>query len=81
MIEPDLRFRIERYIEALFVAPRGVTVAPSEEVAEAFWVPLPLLAHPSATGEATFTDRGVDRPQHSLGGGRRGEHVPVVLTE
>ena len=62
----------------VFVAPRGVTVAPSEEVAEAFWVPLPLLAHPSATGEATFTDRGVERTERSF---RLGQHVVWGLTE
>ena len=56
----------------VFIAPRNVTIAPSAEVAEAFWVPLPLLAHPSATGEATFTDRGIERTERSF---RLGQHV------
>ena len=62
----------------VFVAPRDVTVVTSAEVAEAFWVPLPLLAHPSATGEATFTDRGVERTERSF---RLGQHVIWGLTE
>ena len=62
----------------VFIAPRGVTIAPSVEVAEAFWVPLPLLAHPSATGEATFTDRGVERTERSF---QLGQHVVWGLTE
>ena len=62
----------------VFVAPRDVTIVTSAEVAEAFWVPLPLLAHPSATGEATFTDRGVERTERSF---RLGQHVVWGLTE
>ena len=62
----------------VFVAPRDVTIETSAEVAEAFWVPLPLLAHPSATGEATFTDRGVERTERSF---KLGEHVIWGLTE
>ena len=62
----------------VFVVPRDVTVVASYEVAAAFWVPLPLLEHPSATGEATFTDRGVERTERSF---RLGEHVIWGLTE
>ena len=62
----------------VFIAPRRITIAPSAEVAEAFWVPLPLLAHPSATGEATFTDRGIERTERSF---RLGQHVVWGLTE
>ena len=62
----------------VFVAPSEITIAPSHEVAEAFWVPLELLAHPSATGEATFTDRGVERTERSF---RLGQHVIWGLTE
>ena len=62
----------------VFIAPRAVTIVTSAEVAEAFWVPLPLLAHPSATGEATFTDRGVERTERSF---RLGQHVVWGLTE
>ena len=62
----------------VFIAPRHVTIVTSEEVAEAFWVPLPLLAHPSATGEATFTDRGVERTERSF---QLGQHVVWGLTE
>jgi 8-oxo-dGTP pyrophosphatase MutT (NUDIX family) len=62
----------------VFVAPRDVTIVPSPEVAEAFWVPLPLLAHPSATGEATFTDRGIERTERSF---QLGQHVVWGLTE
>src|SRR5688500_5611183 len=62
----------------VFVARRDVTIVTSAEVAEAFWVPLPLLAHPSATGEATFTDRGVERTERSF---RLGQHVIWGLTE
>ncbi len=62
----------------VFVAPRDVTIVTSAEVAEAFWVPLPLLAHPSATGEATFTDRGIERTERSF---RLGQHVVWGLTE
>ncbi len=62
----------------VFVIPRDVTIVTSDEVAEAFWVPLPLLAHPSATGEATFTDRGVERTERSV---RLGQHVIWGLTE
>jgi 8-oxo-dGTP pyrophosphatase MutT (NUDIX family) len=62
----------------VFIAPRDVTIAPSAEVAEAFWVPVPLLAHPSATGEATFTDRGIERTERSF---RLGQHVVWGLTE
>ena len=62
----------------VFVTPRDLSVVTSIEVAEAFWVPLPLLAHPSATGEATFTERGVERTERSF---RLGEHVIWGLTE
>ena len=62
----------------VFVAPRDVTIVTSPEVAEAFWVPLPLLAHPSATGEATFTDRGIERTERSF---QLGQHVVWGLTE
>jgi 8-oxo-dGTP pyrophosphatase MutT (NUDIX family) len=62
----------------VFVAPRDVTIVTSPEVAEAFWVPLPLLSHPSATGEATFTDRGIERTERSF---RLGQHVVWGLTE
>ena len=62
----------------VFVAPSEVTIVTSDEVAEAFWVPLGLLAHPSATGEATFTDRGVERTERSF---RLGQHVIWGLTE
>jgi hypothetical protein len=62
----------------VFVAPSEVTIVTSAEVAEAFWVPLGLLAHPSATGEATFTDRGVERTERSF---RLGQHVIWGLTE
>lgn len=62
----------------VFVVSSDVTIAKSPEVAEAFWVPLHLLADPSATGEATFTDRGVERTERSF---RLGEHVVWGLTE
>jgi 8-oxo-dGTP pyrophosphatase MutT (NUDIX family) len=62
----------------VFIAPRDVTIIPSREVAEVFWVPLPMLAHPSATGEATFTDRGTERTERSF---RLGQHVVWGLTE
>jgi 8-oxo-dGTP pyrophosphatase MutT (NUDIX family) len=62
----------------VFIAPRDVTIVPSPEVAEAFWVPVSLLAHPSATGEATFTDRGIERTERSF---RLGQHVVWGLTE
>ena len=62
----------------VFVAPRDITIVTSPEVAEAFWVPLPLLSHPSATGEATFTDRGIERTERSF---RLGQHVVWGLTE
>lgn len=62
----------------VFVAPRDIAIVTSSEVAEAFWVPIPLLAHPSATGEATFTDRGVERTERSF---RLGQHVIWGLTE
>ena len=62
----------------VFVAPSEVTIVTSAEVAEAFWVPLELLSHPSATGEATFTDRGVERTERSF---RLGQHVIWGLTE
>ena len=62
----------------VFVAQSTVTIVTSHEVAEAFWVPLGLLAHPSATGEATFTDRGIERTERSF---RLGQHVIWGLTE
>jgi 8-oxo-dGTP pyrophosphatase MutT (NUDIX family) len=62
----------------VFVVSSDVTVTPSDEVAEAFWVPLPLLFDPSASGEVTFTDRGVERTERSF---RLGEHVVWGLTE
>lgn len=62
----------------VFVAPRDVTIVASHEVAAAFWVPLALLSHPSATGEATFTDRGIERTERSF---RLGDHVIWGLTE
>lgn len=62
----------------VFVAPRDLVIVTSSEVAEAFWVPIALLAHPSATGEATFTDRGVERTERSF---RLGQHVIWGLTE
>ncbi len=62
----------------VFAIGGGVTVTPSPEVAEAFWVPLQLLADPSATGEATFVDRGIERTERSF---RLGEHVIWGLTE
>lgn len=62
----------------VFISPRDVTIVTSPEVAEAFWVPVPLLAHPSASGEATFIDRGVERTERSF---RLGQHVVWGLTE
>ena len=62
----------------VFIAPSQITIVTSAEVAEAFWVPLGLLAHPSATGEATFTDRGIERTERSF---RLGQHVIWGLTE
>lgn len=62
----------------VFVAPRDVTIVKSEEVAEAFWVTLPLLAHPAATGEVTFTESGVERTERSF---RLGAHIVWGLTE
>lgn len=62
----------------VFVVPRDIAVVASYEVAAAFWVPLHLLEHPSATGEATFTDRGIERTERSF---RLGEHVIWGLTE
>jgi 8-oxo-dGTP pyrophosphatase MutT (NUDIX family) len=62
----------------VFVVSSNVTITPSQEVAEAFWVPLPLLADPSATGEVTFTDRGVERTERSF---RVGDRVVWGLTE
>ena len=62
----------------VFVSASDVTIVTSPEVAEAFWVPLPLLAHPSATGEATFTDRGIERTERSF---QLGQHVVWGLTE
>jgi 8-oxo-dGTP pyrophosphatase MutT (NUDIX family) len=62
----------------VFIAPENVTVVTSSEVADAFWVPVAQLAHPSATGEATFTDRGVERTERSF---RLGDHIIWGLTE
>ncbi len=62
----------------VFVAPGDVVIATSDEVAEAFWIPLALLADPSATGEATFTDRGVERTERSF---QLGQRVIWGLTE
>lgn len=62
----------------VFVVSSDVTVAPSDEVAEAFWVPLRLLADPSASGEVTFTDRGEERTERSF---RLGGKVVWGLTE
>ena len=62
----------------VFISPRDVTIVTSPEVAEAFWVPVPLLAHPSVSGEATFIDRGIERTERSF---RLGEHVVWGLTE
>jgi 8-oxo-dGTP pyrophosphatase MutT (NUDIX family) len=62
----------------VFAVDAKVTVAPSHEVAEAFWVPLPVLADPATAGEATFVDRGIERTERSF---RLGEHVIWGLTE
>jgi len=62
----------------VFVTPGDVTIATSDEVAEAFWIPLALLADPSATGEATFTERGVERTERSF---QLGQRVIWGLTE
>jgi 8-oxo-dGTP pyrophosphatase MutT (NUDIX family) len=62
----------------VFAVGGELTVTPSPEVAEAFWVPLPLLADPSAAGEATFVDRGIERTERGF---RLGEHVIWGLTE
>jgi len=62
----------------VFVTPGDVPIATSDEVAEAFWIPLALLADPSATGEATFTDRGVERTERSF---QLGQRVIWGLTE
>ena len=62
----------------VFAIGGDVAVTPSHEVAEAFWVPLPLLAEPSVAGEATFVDRGIERTERSF---RLGEHVIWGLTE
>ena len=62
----------------VFAIGGQIEVTPSHEVAEAFWVPLPLLADPSATGEATFVDGGIERTERSF---RLGEHVIWGLTE
>jgi 8-oxo-dGTP pyrophosphatase MutT (NUDIX family) len=62
----------------VFISPRSVTIVTSPEVAEAFWVPVPLLAHPSVSGEATFIDRGIERTERSF---QLGQHVVWGLTE
>ena len=62
----------------VFAIGGEIAVTLSREVAEAFWVPLPLLADPSAAGEATFVDRGIERTERSF---RLGEHVIWGLTE
>ncbi len=62
----------------VFVAPRHITIATSPEVAEAFWVPVSQLEHPSVSGEATFIDRGIERTERSF---RLGDHVVWGLTE
>lgn len=62
----------------VFVTPGDVAIATSDEVAEAFWIPLALLADPSASGEATFTDRGVERTERTF---QLGQRVIWGLTE
>jgi 8-oxo-dGTP pyrophosphatase MutT (NUDIX family) len=56
----------------------GVSVVPSREVAEAFWVPLDVLRAPGAWGAGTVQMRGVERTVTVF---RHGDHVVWGLTE
>ena len=55
-----------------------VRIAPSREVAEAFWVPLTALRSPVAWGTGSVLVRGVERTVSVF---RHGEHVVWGLTE
>ena len=60
------------------VLDTDVVLAPSEEVALAFWVPLGALLHPSTSTEATVVVRGVERTVASY---RFGDHTIWGMTE
>ena len=60
------------------VLDRDVAIAPSEEVALAFWVPLQALLHPATSTEATIVARGVERTVSSY---RFGDHPIWGMTE
>jgi 8-oxo-dGTP pyrophosphatase MutT (NUDIX family) len=60
------------------VVPAGVAIEPSEEVADAFWVPLASLADPTIAVESEVTSRGATWrvPTYQLG-----SHVVWGMTE
>ena len=60
------------------VLDRDVDLAPSEEVALAFWVPLRALLHPATSTDATIVVRGVERTVASY---RFGDHTIWGMTE
>jgi 8-oxo-dGTP pyrophosphatase MutT (NUDIX family) len=60
------------------VVGRGVSVVPSDEVAEAFWVPWSLLVDPLTTMESTVRARGAEWRVPSYVVGR---HVVWGMTE
>jgi 8-oxo-dGTP pyrophosphatase MutT (NUDIX family) len=55
-----------------------VTIVPSHEVAAAFWVPLSVLAAPTAWGLGTVHVRGVER---SVSAFQHGDYIVWGLTE
>ena len=60
------------------VLDTDVELAPSDEVALAFWVPLQALLHPATSMEATVVVRGVERTVSSY---RFGNHTIWGMTE
>jgi len=60
------------------VLDTDVVLAPSEEVALAFWVPLGALLHPATSTDATVVVHGVERTVSSY---RFGDHTIWGLTE
>lgn len=63
------------------VVPPDVSIVPSHEVAEAFWVPLATLDDPSASGEGTVVVQGAERRVSCFWCGDARQYLVWGLTE
>lgn len=62
----------------VFVVRSDITLTLSAEVADAFWVPIPVLGHPESSAESAVEVRGMTIRVPSF---RHGDHVIWGMTE